>query len=110
MSTGSNLKYLLFMLNSTAVKSLFYKFYSGGGIMEKTIFALNKLPIPKIPEKEQKPFIQLVDKIIQAKAKNSNADTNELQNKIDKLVYKLYNLTDKEISSKITKTFHSASR
>ena len=98
--SGSNLKYLLFMLNSTAVKSLFYKFYSGGGIDgEMTIFALNKLPIPKIPEKEEKPFIQLVDKIIQAKAKNSNADTNELQNKIDKLAYKLYNLTDKEIST-----------
>ena len=34
-----------------------------------------------------------------SKTKNSNADTNELQNKIDKLTYKLYNIRDKEISS-----------
>ena len=95
--TGNNLQYLLAFLNSKIVNNLLLKTanLTGG----KGAAYLNTLSIPKIPEKEEKPFIQLVDKIIQAKTKNSNADTNELQNKIDKLTYKLYNLTDKEIST-----------
>ena len=79
--TGNNLKYLLAFLNSKIVNNLLLKTanLTGG----KGVAYLNTLSIPKIPEKEQKPFIQLVDRIIQAKAKNSNADTNELQNKIE---------------------------
>ena len=36
-------------------------------------------------------------KILKAKEKDKNANTQELKNKINSLVYKLYNLTEDEI-------------
>ncbi|MGI8668907.1 MAG: hypothetical protein ACR2J3_03560 [Aridibacter sp.] len=36
--------------------------------------------------------------IIEAKKQVANADTNELEDKIDRLVYELYGLTDEEIA------------
>lgn len=59
---------------------------------------INNLPISQISEEEQKPFIELVDKILAAKKKDSQADTSELETKIDQMVYDLYGLTDKEIA------------
>jgi len=42
-------------------------------------------------------IIALVEQVLESKAKDSNADTSELESKIDSLVYRLYNLTDEEI-------------
>ena len=59
---------------------------------------LRIIPIPKISESEQSPFIKLVDKIIAAKEKDSSADISQWQKEIDYLVYRLYGLTDEEIA------------
>lgn len=48
-------------------------------------------------QKEQKPFVELVDKILAAKEKNPQTDTSELEDKIDQMVYNLYDLTPDEI-------------
>ena len=45
---------------------------------------------------KQKPFIELVDKIL--KAKKQGEDCSEYERKIDKMVYKLYELTPAEIA------------
>lgn len=61
---------------------------------------IEKLPIPKINSKNQKlvdELINLVDEILKAKEQNKNASTQELENKINSLTYKLYNLTEDEI-------------
>jgi hypothetical protein len=42
------------------------------------------------------PFITIVDKIILAKEQNPNADTTDLENQIDEMVYDLYELTEEE--------------
>nr|WP_236096446.1 hypothetical protein [Helicobacter sp. MIT 11-5569] len=44
-------------------------------------------------------IIALVDKIPSIKAKDSTANTSNLESEIDSLVYKLYNLTNEEIKS-----------
>jgi len=36
-------------------------------------------------------------KVLSAKKQNPNADTSELERKVDQLVYKLYDLTEEEI-------------
>ncbi|KQH15771.1 DNA methyltransferase, partial [Campylobacter coli] len=41
--------------------------------------------------------INLVDEILKAKEQDKNVNTQELENKINSLVYKLYNLTEEEI-------------
>ncbi len=42
------------------------------------------------------PFITLVDQILSTKKKDPNADTSALECRIDKMVYKLYDLTPEE--------------
>ncbi len=57
---------------------------------------LAKLPIPKIEEKDQQPFVALVDQILELK--KAGKDTQALEDEIDTLVYRLYDLTDEEIA------------
>ncbi len=69
--------------------------YNGGVSFTKDM--INNFPISKISKDEQKPFVELVDKILQAKENDFEADTSDLEDKIDQLVYKLYSLTRDEI-------------
>ncbi|EGK5568010.1 class I SAM-dependent DNA methyltransferase, partial [Campylobacter coli] len=102
--TGENLKYLIAFLNNDFVAFIFKTFYAGGNLGEngfryKKAF-LEKLPIPKINSKNQKiadELINLVDEILKVKEQDKNANTQELENKINSIVYKLYNLTEEEI-------------
>jgi len=93
-------KYLLAVLNSKVgdyyIRSLGVT-RSGGYFEYKPMFVEN-LPVPKLSKTEQKPFEELVDKILGAKKSNSSADTSEFESQIDQLVYELYGLTDDEIN------------
>jgi hypothetical protein len=51
---------------------------------------LSEIPIKNISLEEQQPFIDLVDKIIEIKKDNLEADTSNLERQIDQMVYKLY--------------------
>ncbi|MBI2470212.1 MAG: hypothetical protein HYV59_03095 [Planctomycetes bacterium] len=61
-------------------------------------YYVTQLPIPKITESAQQPFITLVNQILAAKKQDPNADTSALERQIDQLVYKLYGLTEDEIA------------
>jgi hypothetical protein len=95
-----SLKYILGILNSKVVNFLYSKTYIGWQI---TIPAINALPIPEITPNEQKPFIDLVDQILEITSqenydfKNSPIQQRELEKKIDEMVYELYGLTKEEI-------------
>ena len=56
---------------------------------------IRNLPIPKITYLQQKPFISLVDDIIVGKSQGK--DTTALEQQIDNLVYKLYELSYDEV-------------
>ncbi len=99
-----NLKYILSLLNSKFINFFYSSLFFGWQI---TIPALSTLPIKKIDEKDQHPFITLVDQILAAKkhareginqGKDPNADTSALEGEIDKMVYELYELTPEEIA------------
>ncbi|TNO70503.1 class I SAM-dependent DNA methyltransferase [Campylobacter coli] len=102
--TGENLKYLIAFLNNDFVAFIFKTFYAGGNLGEngfryKKAF-LERLPIPKINSKNEKladELINLADDILKAKEQDKNANIQELENKINSLVYKLYNLNEEEI-------------
>ncbi|WP_120845463.1 class I SAM-dependent DNA methyltransferase [Helicobacter pylori] len=102
--TGEHLHYLLGMLHSKLITFAFKTFYAGGGLGEsgyryKKAF-IERLPIPQITEKNQELAHKITDcaeQILQAKAKDPKANTQELEKEIDALVYQLYNLTDEEI-------------
>ncbi len=124
MISGKNLKYIISFLNSKLTKWSLSKITDlsqngvyGYGSKEK--FEL--LPIPKISEEAQQPFIKLVDEILSSKEKikkykkhfdSLNAvdkieikeEIEKLENRnleiektIDKMVYKLYDLNEDEI-------------
>ncbi len=104
--TGEHLHYLLGMLHSQLVTFAFKTFYAGGGLGEsgyryKKAF-IERLPIPQITTKNQELAQKITDctrKILQTKEKDPKANTQELEQKIDALVYQLYNLTDEEIKT-----------
>ncbi|MDO7253960.1 TaqI-like C-terminal specificity domain-containing protein, partial [Helicobacter sp. faydin-H75] len=97
--TGNFLEYLIGMLHSKLLAFAFKNFYAGGGLGEKGYrykkAFLELLPIPKITESKQQEFVKIVNEILESKAKNQ--DAKALQEVLDKMVYTLYNLNDKEI-------------
>ncbi|MFQ5531080.1 MAG: Eco57I restriction-modification methylase domain-containing protein [Candidatus Nanoarchaeia archaeon] len=101
-----NLKYLLSLLNSKLMNYYFNKKMITNADVYPYIkgIHLKKLPIKDISKEEQKPFIKIVDQILSItkskdylENKQKQAKVKELQDKIDKLVYKLYGLTEEEI-------------
>lgn len=97
--TGDNLEYLLTVLNSKIIK--WYSLLTNmnkTGVGDMQVGAQNVIlfPIPFISESEQKPYIELLDKILTAK--NNNKNTTSFEEDIEKLVYKLYNITSEEIT------------
>ena len=101
-SKNENLTYLTTLLNS---KLNFWYFKQIGATLgangyEMSKIFVEKLPIPKITNENENladELVNLVNQILALKAENSSADTSQLEKDIDNLIYKLYNLTPKEI-------------
>ncbi|MBO1884543.1 Eco57I restriction-modification methylase domain-containing protein [Capnocytophaga sp. Marseille-Q4570] len=98
--TAKELFFPLALINSKF--SIFYitEKYRGSSYNQGINFnpeMINNLPIPLIEKDILYPFITLVTQILNAKEKDSNFDTIDLENQIDILVYKLYNLTYEEV-------------
>ena len=119
-----DLKYLLALLNSK-VLNFRYKTIgkqTGSGVYEYFENGVGKFPIPEVSDEEQKPFIQLVDKILESKKSIqkynkhfeslSAIDKIEIKEEIEKLenfvddcvgeidamVYGLYGLSEEEVA------------
>jgi hypothetical protein len=86
------LKYLLPLLNSKIINYWFSYYFSDVNIKPEQ---LRKIPIRTT--KYDKNIISIVDKILLAKEENIDADTSLLENKIDSMIYKLYNLNYDEV-------------
>lgn len=99
-SNDFNPKYILAWLNSKLFQYTFECFFEGlkmqGGYLLYSSPNVSKMFIKEINLKDQKPFISLVDKIISAKHQEKNTET--LENEIDNLFFKLYNLSKNEIT------------
>ncbi|SFF41844.1 Eco57I restriction-modification methylase domain-containing protein [Thermoflexibacter ruber] len=106
LMTGDNVKYLCGLLNSKPVTYFFKQWYAGGGLGEegyryKKAF-LENLPIPPITESNLgivKQIEALVEKILQTKRQNSQANTRAYEQEIDRLVYQLYALSYEEVKT-----------
>ena len=61
-------------------------------------YELQQLPIPRMSKADRRQLVVLVDSILAAKADDPQADTSELEEEIDWLVYDLYDLTDEEVT------------
>ena len=97
LSKMVDLRYLLGILNSKYASILLTNLR--GGDYHIVPEHIRNIPIPSATQKQQKPIIDLVDKIFAVKKADSSADTSKLEAEIDRLVYKLYSLTDEEIKT-----------
>ena len=89
-----SLKFILAIINSRYVDSWLKKNSSNISI---NIGTVKKIPIPISTPTQQQPIIELVNRILQVKSNSSAAETKDLEDKIDLLVYHLYNLTYDEV-------------
>jgi len=92
--TGSSLKYLVALMNSSLFFYSIKSFYGGGSLgdkgvrMKHTFF--ENFPVPQISEEQQKPFETMVDFILFAKEKGFDAEADIFEQVVDNMVYDLY--------------------
>ncbi|MBB6002134.1 Eco57I restriction-modification methylase domain-containing protein [Arcicella rosea] len=93
-------KYLLGVLNSNVIYFLFKKLLPElrGGFYEPNYAILKDFPIPKPDAETASLIIEKVESILIQKRANPQADTSAIEAEIDDLVYKLYDLSEEEIS------------
>jgi len=94
-------KFLTGLLNSSFMtyylRNKFKDKHLAGGYLSINKFTIENLPLIEVENKIQKIISELVDQILLSKKQNPEADTSKLEKQIDKLVYKLYDLTEEEI-------------
>lgn len=99
--SGSNLKYILAVLNSKAADFYFFQITAkiAGGRKRYTKQYVEQIPIPKISEEKQKPFITLIDYLLYTNDKEnkpilSHTDNlrlaSHLEEVLNMMVYELY--------------------
>ncbi|MFN4147587.1 MAG: Eco57I restriction-modification methylase domain-containing protein [Runella sp.] len=98
--TKESYEYLLAIANS---KLLWWFLKTTGDTLQgdartfKTNY-LNPFPLPeKVSDEAEKQIADKVKEVLAIKKQNPSADTTDLENQIDQLVYQLYGLTEEEI-------------
>ena len=99
------LKYILSLLNSRLYYLwLYHRGKRKGEALELIVKPLSEIPVKYIPLKEQKPFIEVVDKILAVTKATGDLSNSEKQSEIikyekqiDQMVYRLYDLTTDEV-------------
>lgn len=91
-------KLLLALFNSKLLNFIFKATSTSSNVNG---YEVDALPLPQLSESNvdlQENIISLADQILAAKKADSTADTTELEQEIDELVYKLYGLMPEEIA------------
>ena len=101
-----DLRYVLALLNSSTLDFRYKTIgkQTGGGVFEYFENGIGKLPIPNTAPEQQKGLIRIVDDILKITKKEDYLQDSQMQVKvksleqeIDQLVYKIYDLTPEEI-------------
>ena len=98
---GGPVKFLCAVLNSR-LATWFMDYVastSGMGVTRWFSTFVAEIPIPEVHVKAQNPFVRLVDDILAAKDVDPDADVTAQENEIDRLVMRLYGLTDTECAA-----------
>ena len=96
--TGSALKYLCAVLNSSLVTWFMEStaLTTGMGVLQWKKFAVERLPVPHVGAADQRLFTQLVDGILEEPAGHT-ANVRKLQAELDCAVNAVYGLNADEI-------------
>ena len=100
-SKGYKTKFILGLLNSTLLDFYYKKKFSTKKeevFPEIQTYLYEQLPIPSVNQSQQNEVINIIDNILRIKKNDCNTDTTQLEKEIDKIIYKLYGLTNEEIN------------
>ena len=99
--TGSSLKYLCGILNSQLIRWYLQQIAptSGTGTSQWKKSYVEKIPIPKISQVQQKPITKSVEAILLAKDEDEITDTGTIEHKIDTKVVELYQVLESEFNA-----------
>jgi hypothetical protein len=93
--------YILGLLNSKYtsyyLRTKFKDKHLAGGYLAINKSTIEKLPFTLAEDHIQEEICQLAKDILNSKTCNPYSDTSELETKIDRLVYQVYNITEEEI-------------
>ncbi|MBN1367034.1 MAG: Eco57I restriction-modification methylase domain-containing protein [Dehalococcoidales bacterium] len=96
-----DLAYTTAILNSTLISFWYAAYFKSlslaGGYLRINHNQICKIPIPNVEKITQDKLSIIVHNIVEAKKKDPYADTSTLEQNIDKIVNKLYDLTPEEI-------------
>ena len=100
MLSGDSLKYLCAVLNSSLVSWYMQHsaLTSGMGTTRWFAVSVETIPVPRIDDRKQRPFVRLVDDILRANVEDPLTDASAQEAEIDTLVHDLYGLTSEEIA------------
>ncbi|WP_426095358.1 DUF7149 domain-containing protein [Flavobacterium sp. DSR2-3-3] len=93
-------KYVLSILASKFISYLYINISAialKDDFRQTTLTELRELLIPKISIVKQSEFIELADRILLLKSQDPKAETQDLEQEIDAMVYELYGLSEEEI-------------
>ena len=98
---GMDPKFMLGILNSNTIRFYLTQVAgtSGMGTRRWINNYVKEFPIPDASVHDRKSIIRLVDRVLDAKATNPDADIAALEEEINRLVYGLYGLTAEEIAA-----------
>lgn len=99
-NTRENLLFILPLVNSKVCQFFIRKFAAprlGDSFVETKIIHLLKFPIPYATSNQRDSLLSLVGQILKAKKDSPQADTREMEQQIDIIIYHLYGLTYEEV-------------
>lgn len=85
---------LLGLLNSSIINWIFNSRSTNSNVNN---YEIERLPIPRFTDKDKNTIEELVIECMQLKENDETADIKLIQKDIDKIIYKLYNISDEEI-------------
>lgn len=95
-----SLKFLLGLLNSRLFQYIMYKLTfekTKGAFTKAKIFHYYELPVKTCNRAEQQRVIDIVDRILSIKKSDPLSNIVSLEQQLNNIIYKLYNLTEDEI-------------
>lgn len=95
LSEGFSFKYVLGIINSKAVR-YWHKILFPEGLHIKK-YQLEVIPIPIVSNEVQSSVVDVVDSLIDLQKNDANSDIVELEARLDRIVYELFNLSNAEV-------------
>ncbi len=70
---------------------------TGAGLTQWQKFVVETIPVPSAPTEQRRPIVERIDRLLRLKEIGSKADAADVESQLNRSIYTLYGLTEKEI-------------